>query len=152
MKPIREYSGKDLDALKEYEPHRKSTSGTNHRIGDYIRIVKHPHRFEFIVSNGVDRASIRELATKIFLHLRGLSKKVKISLLLQTAGHKHRTLLSTDKLHGMSYTKLLSFLKKQLPKRIHKPKHLVLHQFNASGGLLFSETVHEPLLRNYFTF
>ena len=117
----------------------------------YIRIVKHPNRFEFIIQNGVDRASVRELATKIYLHMRSLSKDVDISLLSRGKKVKHTTLLSKDRLHKMTYENILSFLNKILPKRMSKPKHIVLHQYNARGGLLYSEAVHHPMYRKYFT-
>ena len=118
-------------------------------MGDFIKVKIHPHRFEFVVSPGVDAESIHELASKIFFHVQGLSKNVDIKLLQRGKKVKHTTLIDKDTLHKITFAQLLTRLKRILLKT-KKPKHLVLHQFNAVGGGLYSHTAHNQLFRDYF--
>jgi len=131
--------------LFEEPPH-----GVRHAIGSAITVMVYPHRFEFQIYPGVTREDMREVASKVFHHMRTLSRDVSVSL-FEVVGKKHKQLLSAEKLHKYTLKDYMKMFAHLIRKSMRKPKKIVLHQFNAVGGALFSETMHNPLYRNYFT-
>jgi hypothetical protein len=140
------------DELKEMQPHLKGV-GRREKIGLAIELIisDSGHRLEFVVYPGYRQKELRELALKIYLHMKGLSKQVRVGLYQQLTHHKHKTLLGNDQLHSYKLRDFLAFFKKFIPRRIRKPKHLVLHQENATGGALFGHTIHNRMYSEYYS-
>jgi len=146
----RDFKKQHIDSIKEFQPHLKTGKhGRRERIGSYIEVVVFPHRFEFILYPGVSSDSIHEMVSKIYNHMQSISKEVKINLFSQGKKSKHVHLLDEKELHS-PFQKLLKLFYRFVSPTIKKPKHLVLHMDNATGGSLYSTILHEPKYRSYF--
>ena len=152
LKPIQqsEFTKAHIRAVREFNPHLKIVNSEDrHGIGQHIDIHISPHRFEFIVHPGVGRLAIQEMIDKINFHLRSLSKKVNIYLLLAGKGSRHRMILSSKQLRS-GPKKVERQIRKYVSEKIRTVKHLVLHQTNTTGGALYSRTIHNPMFKGYF--
>ena len=136
--------------IVDLNPHLKG-NGRRERIGSAVEILILPHRFEFIVYPGFTTHDLKEIATKIYLHVKGLSSTIRIGLYLQGKGGSHKTLVKAPEIHTYKLRQFVRLLAKHIPKHIKTAKHLVLHQ-TAVGGALLGTVIHNPLYNQYFTF
>ena len=155
LKPIQEGSfskqfKKDhREAIEEFQPHLKAGAhARRERIGSFIEVIVYPHRFEFVVFPGVDDASIHEMVSKIFIHMKSIGSNVNISLFTQGKGAKQKLIAGPKALRG-EFNALTRLVNRQMPKS-NKPTHLVLEMVNAVGGALSSLSIHDPLQRRFF--